>query len=132
MKTTTSLCIALGLALGASSALADQRYHGGHRDGYYAPPPQYRQGGHRDGYYAPPPQYRHGGHGNRWVAPAAILAITGIAAGIAASTYYAPAPVYVAPPLPQPRPVYVVPARPVYVVPSPPVYAPPPGGYWGY
>ena len=54
-----------------------------------------------------------------WRHAAAVLAITGIAAGIAASTYYAPAPVYVAP-----QPVYVAPVRPVYSAPA--------AGYWNY
>jgi hypothetical protein len=90
MKTnTTSLCIALCLALGASTpALADR---GGQR-GYYYQPAQ-----HRD--------YHHGGsRGYGWVAPAAVLAITGLAVGLAASTYYAP-------------PVQVVAPQPVYVPP---------------
>ena len=74
MKTTiTSLCIALALTLGASSpALADRghrdhdRYYGNRHD--YGPPRHYQQ--HRE--------YRRS-----WVGPAAVLAITGIAAGVA-------------------------------------------------
>lgn len=129
MKTTiTPLCIALSLTLGISApALADHRY----RDDY--------RGDYRGGYYESAPRHHHGGHyrgGNGWVGPAAVLAITGIVAGVAASTYYAPRPVYVAPPepvyVPAPRPVYVVPARPVYALPPQPVYGPPPGFYSGY
>jgi len=123
MKTTiTTLCIALSLTLGASApALADRGHHGdrhgGYQGRYYAPPANYR-GGHDGGYYSR----------NRWAGPAAVLAITGIAAGIAASAYYAPNPVYVTPP----QPVYLEAPRPVYVVPQQPGYAPPPGVYWGY
>ena len=53
--------------------------------------------------------------------PAAVLAITGIAAGIAASTYYTPPPppVYV-----QRQPVYIEAPQAVYVAPQP--------GYWRY
>ena len=128
MKTPiTSLCLALFLALGASApAFADHRYDGGYRDGYYEPP---RHRHHHEG------RYRDDYRAERWVAPAAIVALTGIAAGVAASAYYAPRPVYVAPPQPvyvPPRPVYVVPARPVYAVPAQPVYAAPAVGYWGY
>lgn len=129
MKTPiTSLCLALCLALGASApALADHRYYGGSRDGYYEPP-RYRH--HHEG------RYRDGYGGDRWVGPAAIVALTGIAAGVVASAYYAPRPVYVEPPqpiyVPSPRPVYVVPTRPVYAVPAQPVYAAPPVGYWRY
>ncbi len=115
MKTiTTPLCIALALALGASTpALADRGdyrgdYHGGQR-GYYSPPHHDHDHGHSRGY--------------GWAAPVAVLAIAGIAAGVAANAYYAPRPVYVAPPLVAPRPVYVAP-RPVYVV--------PPSAYWNY
>ncbi|HPU81534.1 hypothetical protein [Accumulibacter sp.] len=94
---TTSLCIALCLALGASTpALADR----GEQRGYYYQPAQ-----HRD--------YHHGGsRGYGWVAPAAVLAITGLAVGLAASTYYAPPPVQVVTPQP--------------------VYVPPPTAYWNY
>jgi hypothetical protein len=54
----------------------------------------------------------HGGsRGYGWVAPAAVLAITGLAVGLAASTYYAP---------------------PVQVVAPQPVYVPPPTAYWNY
>ena len=102
MKTTiTSLSIALCLALGAATpALADR----GHDRGYYRPAPPRYDHGHRRGY--------------GWAGPAALLAITGIAAGIAASTYYAPAPAYV-----EPQPVYVAPR---------PVYGGPTAGYWNY
>lgn len=93
MKTTiTSLCIALALTLGASSpALADRGHHEGHR-GYYAP--RYD--------YGPPRNHHHREYRRGWVAPAAVLAIAGIAAGIAATTWYAPPAqgVYVAPPAP--------------------------------
>lgn len=122
-KTIPLLCSTLGLVVGVSQpALAGHRDYDGYRDGY------------RDAYYAAPAKRHHHAHRN-WVAPAAVVAITGIAAGIAASTYYAPRPVYVAPPpvyVPPPRPVYVVPERPVYVVPAQPVYAPAVTGYWGY
>ncbi len=109
MKTTittiSSISLALCLALGTSTpALADR----GHD-----------RGGYR-GHYAPPSQHYHGDHrGYGWAGPAALLAITGIAASIAASNYYAPAPVYVAP-----QPVYVAPAQPVYSAPA--------AGYWNY
>ena len=98
MKTTIiSLCGALCIALGTSSpALADN----GHDRSYYRPAP--RQYGHGD-YRPAPPRYDHDHRrGYGWAGPAALLAITGIAAGIAASTYYAPAPAYVSP-----QPAYV-------------------------
>ncbi|MBL0352468.1 MAG: hypothetical protein WBJ68_06225 [Candidatus Dechloromonas phosphoritropha] len=107
MKTTIiSLCGALCIALGTSSpALADN----GHDRSYYRPVP--RQYGHGD-YRPAPPRYDHDHRrGYGWAGPAALLAITGIAAGIAASTYYAPAPAYVSP-----QPAYVAPAA----------------GYWNY
>lgn len=105
MKTTiTSLCIALALTLGASSpALADRghrdhdRYYGNRHD--YGPPRHYQQ--HRE--------YRRS-----WVGPAAVLAIAGIAAGVAASTWYAP------------------PAQRVYVAPPAPGYPAPAADYWHY
>lgn len=105
MKTTTSsICLALCLALGVSTpALADR----GHDRGYYRPAPHYHHHGDR--------HYR--GYG--WAAPAAVLAITGIAAGIAAANYYAPEPAYVAP-----QPVYVAPPRAIYSAPL--------AGYWNY
>ncbi len=107
MKTPLrSLCIALALTLGASTtALADHGRHGG----YYGGPPRHHQ--HEGGYY----------RGSGWVGPAAVLAITGIAAGIAASTYYTPPPppVYV-----QRQPVYIEAPQAVYVAPQP--------GYWRY
>ena len=109
--TTTSLCIVLGLALGCSTpALADR---GDYRGDY--------RGDHR-GYYAPPQHDHHRGHHSRgygWAAPAAVLAIAGIAAGVAASNYYAP------------RQAYVAPAQPVYVAPQP-VYVEPPSAFWNY
>ena len=114
MKTTIiPLCSALCIALGISSpALAEH----GHGRGYYRPGPQHYG---RGDYRPAPPRYDHGHRrGYGWVGPAAILAITGIAAGIAASNYYAPAPAYVAP-------------QPVYVAPRP-VYAAPAAGYWNY
>jgi len=119
-KTITLICSALGLMLGASSqsAVAGERYYDGYGDGYYAAPVRHHHHRHRN-----------------WVAPAAVVAITGIAAGVAASAYYAPRPVYVAPPpvyVPPPRPVYYVQERPVYVVPAQTVYAPAVAGYWGY
>lgn len=134
MKTTiTSLCLVLSLGLGFSQpALADRGGYegGGYRGGYYAPAAQQRHHNH-GGYYGGG-SYR--GYG--WVGPAAALALTGIAVGVAASNYYAPPPVYVAQPQvvyePPPRTVYVVPSRPAYVVTPQPVYAPAPGGYWGY
>ena len=107
MKTTiSSLCIALVLTLGASTtALADHGYNGGYYDG-----PQRHH--HHDGGYS---------RGSGWAGPAAVLAITGIAAGIAASTYYTPPPppVYV-----QRQPVYIEAPQAVYVAPQP--------GYWRY
>lgn len=126
MKTTiTPLSLALSLALGcATPALADH----GHRGNYGGD--HYRSGQARGGYYAPPAYRGHGGHphGPRWVGPAAVLAIAGIAAGVAAASYYAPPPVHVAP-----QPVYVAPPpRPVYVIPGQVSYPPPPGSYWGY
>jgi hypothetical protein len=98
-----SLCLAVSLSLAAMPALAGN----GHR---------------HKGYYAPPPHHHgHHHHKYRWGAPAAALAITGLAAGVAAATWYAtPRPVYVAPP-----PAYV-PPQPVYVP------ARPAGGYWHY
>jgi len=101
MKTIiSSISIALCLALGVSTpALADR---GHHRDG------------HR-GHYAPAPAHHHDSHrGYGWAVPAALLAITGIAAGIAASNYYAPEPVYVASPA------------------APPAYSAPAAAYWNY
>ena len=114
MKTTIiPLCGALCIALAASSpALADH----GHDRGYYRPAPRHYD--HGD-YRPAPPRYDHGHRrGYGWAGPAALLAITGIAAGIAASTYYAPAPAYV-----EPQPVYVAPR---------PVYSEPTAGYWNY
>jgi hypothetical protein len=114
MKTTIiPLCGALCIALAASSpALADH----GHDRGYYRPAPGY----YGRGDYRPAlPRYDRGQRrGYGWAGPAALLAITGIAAGIAASTYYAPAPAYV-----EPQPVYVEPR---------PVYGGPTAGYWNY
>ncbi|MEF8702137.1 MAG: hypothetical protein V5B32_02670 [Candidatus Accumulibacter sp. UW26] len=108
MKTTlTSFAIVLGLMLGsATPALADR---GGHSRGYDRPQQ------HRD-YYRGPAYPRAHSHGRRsnWVAPAAVLAITGIAAGIAAAAYYSPPP------------------APVYVAPPAPVYVQPPSAYWNY
>lgn len=147
MKTTTTpLLLALSLALGLSTpALADGRYY---RDDY----------GRQRGYYGEAERYPHHHRrerSDRWVAPLAILALTGIAVGIAASTQ-APPPrrVYVEPPPPPPPayapayspgygpaygavyapppPVHVVPARPARVVPAPPLYGPPPGSYRVY
>jgi hypothetical protein len=106
MKTTiSSISIALCLALAVSTpALADR---GHHRDGHRA-------------YYVPAPAQHHGYRRDYgWAVPAAVLAITGIAAGIAASNYYVPEAVYVAP-----RPLEVVPAQPVYSAPA--------AGYWNY
>jgi hypothetical protein len=119
MKTTIApICLVLSLALGFSTpAVADHGRHGSYR------------GGHYGGHYAVQPYHHHTGHyrQDRWVAPAAVLALTGIVAGVAAATYYSP-PVYVAPP-----PVYVAPPpRQIYVVPAQPLYAPAPGRYWGY
>lgn len=116
MKTKIApICLVLSLALGCSTpAVAD---HG-------------RYGSYRGGHYAAPRHHHHPGHysRDRWVAPAAVLALTGIAAGVAAATYYGPPPVYVVSP-----PVYVAPPpRQIYVVPAQPVYAPAPGRYWGY
>ena len=106
MKTTiTSLCIALSLTLGAAgNALADH--------------------GHRGRYYDGPPRHHHYGgdyRGNSWAGPAAVLAIAGIAAGIAAASYYTQPP----------PPVYVAPQEPVYIE-VPPVYEAPRSGYWRY
>ena len=99
MKTTSpSLCIALALGA-ATPALADRGDHRGDYRSYY-PRPQYYD------------HHRGPSRGYGWVAPAAVLAIAGIAAGVAASTYYAPRPVYVAPP------------QAVYVA--------PPSSYWNY
>lgn len=107
MNTTLrSLCLALSLSLAAMPALADRGY--GHRhNGYYGPPAHHHGHHHHQKY--------------RWGAPAAALAITGLAAGVAAAAWYA-----------TPRPVYVAP-QPVYVQP-PPVVVPaqPAGGYWHY
>lgn len=111
MKTTiSSLCIALVLTLGASTtALADHGYRGGYYGGNYGGPPRHY---HHEGGYA---------RGSGWAGPAAVLAIAGIAAGIAASNYYSPPPppVYV-----QQQPVYIEQPQPVYVAPS--------RGYWRY
>ena len=118
MKTTiTTLCVAFCLALGtSSSALADHRHerHGRHHAG----PPRH----HHDGGYQ---------RGSNWAGPAALLAIAGIAVGVAASNYYAapPQPVYVQPQQPvyieqQQEPVYIEAPQPVYVAPS--------RGYWRY
>jgi hypothetical protein len=90
MKTTIApICLVLSLALGFSTpAVADHGRHGSYR------------GGHYGGHYAAQPYHHHPGHyrQDRWVAPAAVLALTGIVAGVAAATYYSPPPVYVAPP----------------------------------
>jgi len=125
MKTTiTGISLALSLTLGFSStAVADHRHHRGDYRGDHP-------GDYRGGYHGPRsyPAYRHDRpYRQSWVAPAAVLAIAGIAAGVAASTYYALPVVHVAPP-----PVYVPPPRPVYVVPAPLPYPPPPVRYWGY
>lgn len=109
MKTTiNSLCIALILTLGASTtALADHGYRGSYYDG-----PQRHH--HHDGGYS---------RGSGWAGPAALLAIAGIAVGVAASNYYAPPP----------QPVYVQqPQQPVYIEAPQPGYAAPPSGYWRY
>lgn len=83
MKKIAALALAATLALTATtSAQADWgRHHGGHR-----------HHGH------------HHHHGGGWVGPAAVLAITGLAIGaaVASQNYYAPAPVYSAPPRPMP------------------------------
>ena len=124
MKTTiTGISLALSLTLGFSStAFADHRHHRGDYRGDYA-------GDYRGGHHGPRayPAYRPERPRPSWIAPAAVLAIAGVAAGVAASTYQAPPPVYVAPP-----PVYVPPPRTVYVVPAPVPYPPPPVRYWGY
>jgi hypothetical protein len=108
MKTTlTSFVIVLGLTLSAATpALADR---GGHSRGYYGPQPHrdYSRG------HAYPRGHSHDRRSN-WVAPAAVLAITGIAAGIAAAAYYSPPP------------------APIYVAPPQPVYVQPPSAYWNY
>lgn len=104
MKTTLrTLCLTLAIA--TAPAFAGHGRHDGHY-GYYGPPRHHA------------PHYKHH-HGPRWGAPAAALAITGVAAGIAAATWYAaPRPVYVPPP-----PVYA-PPRPAYAVPA--------DGYWNF
>ena len=109
MKTIIKpISIALCLALcAATPALADRR----HDHGHYRPAPKHYDGGHH--------------RGQNWAGPAALLAITGIAAGIAASNYYAPAPAYVAP-----QPVYVQP-QPVYVA-ERTTYAVPTASYWHF
>ncbi len=106
MKTIiSSISIALCLVLGVSTpALAD---HGHHRDGHRA-------------HYARPQVHHRGHHQDyRWAVPAALLAITGIAAGIAASSHYAPEPVYVTP-------------QPVQIFPAPAVLSYPATNYWNY
>jgi hypothetical protein len=113
MKTTiSSLCIALVLTLGASNiALADHNYRGGYYNGNYGGPPRHH---YHDGGYS---------RGSGWAGPAAVLAIAGIAAGIAASTYYSPPP----------PPVYVQqPQQPVYIEAPQPAYVAPQPGYWRY
>jgi hypothetical protein len=78
MKTTIApICLVLSLALGFSTpAVADHGRHGSYR------------GGHYGGHYAAQRYHHHPGHyrQDRWVAPAAVLALTGIAAGVAAAT----------------------------------------------
>lgn len=84
MKKISALCIAAALTMTANtSAQADWGRHDGYRE----------YGNH----------HRHYG-GRGWVGPAAILAITGLAVGaaVASQNYYAPAPVYAAPPRPMP------------------------------
>jgi hypothetical protein len=94
----SSISIALCLALGVSTpALADRGHQRDVHRGYYAASPARHHGDHR-------------GYG--WAGAAALLAITGIAAGMAASNHYAPEPVYVAP------------AQSVYSAPA--------AGYWNY
>lgn len=147
--TTTSLCLALSLALGFSTPALADRY--AYRDDF----------GRQRGYDANAERHHHRWRherNDRWVAPLAILALTGIAVGIAASTQGPPPrPVYVEPPPPPPRvyapayspayapvygpaygtvyapaPVYVAPPRPPRFAPPPAVYAPPPGTYRVY
>ncbi|MCM8594983.1 hypothetical protein [Accumulibacter sp.] len=111
MKTTArSLCIGLSLALGtATPALADR----GHHHGYYGPVQPYAHHGGdfrpaRPYAYYPAPQYKRS-----WVGPAAVLAIAGIATGVAIASA-TPAP------------------RPVVVAPAPVPYVAPPAGFWQY
>ncbi len=115
MKTPkTPLCIALAVALGATSpAFAEHgsyyRHDAYHHDApprifphppaprYYAPPPSpvYHQP-------APPRHDRHH-HGGDWVAPVALLAIAGLAAvTLSRPARVAPAPVMAPPPPLQP------------------------------
>jgi len=102
MKKTTTLCLALSLALGcAGTAQADWGDHHGGYGGYdgYRHSHEYR---HDDGYRG----------GRNWVGPAAaILAITGLAVGAAYSQYR---------------------AEPVYVAAPPPVRIQPAAGNWYY
>ncbi len=90
-KPVSTLCIAATLAMSFnSSAQADWGRH---------------DRGYRD--YQPMHHQHRGGSG--WVGPAAILAIAGLAIGsaVASQSYYAPAPVYSAPPpRPMPSPNY--------------------------
>lgn len=95
MKKTTSIFLALSLALGSiGSAHADWNRHGGHRSH------EHRPHHHRD---------NHGGPG--WVGPAALLAITGLAIGAATYSHAAPSQIYS-------PPVYMLPPQPVQVMPE--------------
>lgn len=88
MKKTSALCIAAAIAMTVNtSATADWGRH---------------DRGYRD--YEPMRHQHHRG-GSGWVGPAAVLAIAGLAIGtaVASQSYYAPAPVYSAPP-PRPMP----------------------------
>ncbi|PKO87926.1 MAG: hypothetical protein CVU16_14795 [Betaproteobacteria bacterium HGW-Betaproteobacteria-10] len=90
MKKITALCVAISLALGASSnALADRGRHD-----------NYRQ------------HHNHGRHyGSSWAGPAAILAITGLAIGAAVYGTANATPVYAEPAyIPPPRLVQAPPA----------------------
>lgn len=135
--TTTSLCLALSLALGFSTPALADRY--AYRDDF----------GRQRGYDANAERHHHRWRherNDRWVAPLAILALTGIAVGIAASTQGPPPrPVYVEPPPPPPpvyapaygavyapAPVYAAPPRPPRYAPPVVVYPPPPGTYRVY
>jgi len=101
-KRTTTLCLALTLALGFNTAaMAEHRHH----RGGYEPPHYSHDNGHHRGHH------RH--HNSSWVGPAALLAIAGLTIGAVAYQQSQPAAI-------------------VYSAPPNPVYPAPETAYWHY